>query len=191
MKEISRQSGSSFISDWFAVEWSRGLKWLFWLVCSEIELFMLIKGERPDCPALGGLVSWIPVIKCWQSVFQTKQLDGSAIRWAIRDICPRRKLYLYTQVWMCVYHFGLVLWLKSLQLPYNESELKTRREMSSSCVQQSSWLLPFLFLWFLTLAIRKPSEKSIISQICCRSGTMTTTGLKRALTDSGSSVRPA
>lgn len=44
---------------------------------------------------------------------------------------------------------------------------------------------------FLTLASRKPSEKSMISQICCRSGTMTTTGLKRALTDSGSSVRPA
>ncbi|TNN52943.1 hypothetical protein EYF80_036881 [Liparis tanakae] len=39
--------------------------------------------------------------------------------------------------------------------------------------------------------MRKPSEKSMISQICCRSGTMTTTGLKRALTDSGSSVRPA
>lgn len=43
----------------------------------------------------------------------------------------------------------------------------------------------------LTLAIRKPSEKSMISQICCRSGTMTTTGRNRAFTDSGSSVRPA
>lgn len=43
----------------------------------------------------------------------------------------------------------------------------------------------------LTLAARKPSEKSMISQICCRSGTITTTGLKSAFTDSGSSVRPA
>lgn len=43
----------------------------------------------------------------------------------------------------------------------------------------------------LTLAMRNPSENNIISQICCKSGTMTTTGLKRAFTDSGSSVRPA
>ena len=42
-----------------------------------------------------------------------------------------------------------------------------------------------------TFAMRKPSEKSMISQICWRSGTMTTTGLKRAFTLSGSSVLPA
>lgn len=42
-----------------------------------------------------------------------------------------------------------------------------------------------------TLAMRKPSENSMISQICWRSGTMTTTGRNRAFTDSGSSVRPA
>ena len=43
----------------------------------------------------------------------------------------------------------------------------------------------------LTLAIRNPSEKSMISQICCRSGTITTTGRNKAFTDSGSSARPA
>jgi len=43
----------------------------------------------------------------------------------------------------------------------------------------------------ITLAMRNPSEKSIISQICCMSGTMTTTGRNRDLTDSGNSVRPA
>ncbi len=42
-----------------------------------------------------------------------------------------------------------------------------------------------------TLAIEKPSENNIISQICCKSGTITTTGLNKALTESGSSVRPA
>ena len=40
----------------------------------------------------------------------------------------------------------------------------------------------------LTLAIKKPSENNMISQICPKSGTMTTTGLNNALTLSGSSV---
>ena len=43
----------------------------------------------------------------------------------------------------------------------------------------------------LALASRKPSENSMISQICCRSGTMHTTGRNSDLTLSGSSVRPA
>jgi len=43
----------------------------------------------------------------------------------------------------------------------------------------------------ITLAMRKPSEKSMISQICCKSGTIQTTGRNNALTDSGSSVRPS
>lgn len=42
-----------------------------------------------------------------------------------------------------------------------------------------------------TLAVSKPSEKSMISQICSRSGTTMVTGLKRAFRLSGSSVRPA
>lgn len=42
-----------------------------------------------------------------------------------------------------------------------------------------------------TFAIKNPSENSMISQICCKSGTIHTTGLKRAFTLSGSSVRPA
>lgn len=43
----------------------------------------------------------------------------------------------------------------------------------------------------LTFAIKKPSENNMISQICCMSGTMTTTGLNKDFTDSGNSVRPA
>ena len=42
-----------------------------------------------------------------------------------------------------------------------------------------------------TLAVSKPSEKSMISQICSRSGTTIVTGLNRAFKLSGSSVRPA
>ena len=42
-----------------------------------------------------------------------------------------------------------------------------------------------------TLAVSKPSEKSMISQICSRSGTIMVTGRKSALRLSGSSVRPA
>ena len=40
----------------------------------------------------------------------------------------------------------------------------------------------------LTLAVSKPSENSMISQICSRSGTTMVTGLKSALRLSGNSV---
>ena len=39
--------------------------------------------------------------------------------------------------------------------------------------------------------MRNPSDSSMISQIWVKSGTMTTTGLNRAFTDSGNSVLPA
>ncbi len=42
-----------------------------------------------------------------------------------------------------------------------------------------------------TLAVSKPSENNMISQICSKSGTTMVTGRKRAFRLSGSSVRPA
>ena len=41
------------------------------------------------------------------------------------------------------------------------------------------------------LAVLNPSEKSMISQICCRSGTIIVTGRNSAFKLSGSSARPA